>query len=105
MIRQTLTRPATRSAVRSAYRKFSSNPLEADSGGLATRVHHGLMMSLAVGAPIYWMLPQDSSVSRGLGVVLGGSIAAHSWIGLNYVATDYVPKGMKRIVWCVRLLE
>ncbi len=93
MIRQALTRPSTRSALNSAYRKFSSSPLEADAGGLATRGHHAMMLALAVGAPIYWVLPQDSGISRGVGVLLSANVAAHSWIGMNYVCTDYVPKG------------
>ena len=97
MIRQTLARPSTRNAVKSAYRKFSASPLEADSGGLATRAHHAMTLSLVVATPLYLVLPQDSGVSRGLGVVLSGTVAAHSWIGLNYVATDYVPKGKRAL--------
>mmetsp|Transcript_28153 Transcript_28153/g.40317 ORF Transcript_28153/g.40317 Transcript_28153/m.40317 type:complete len:91 (-) Transcript_28153:403-675(-) len=29
---------------------------------------------------------------KAFGVLLSANIAAHSWIGLNYVARDYVPK-------------
>lgn len=32
------------------------------------------------------------------GVVLAANISAHSWIGLNYVATDYVPKVSKALL-------
>lgn len=56
-------------------------------------------------APLYFILPEDSSVSRGLGVFLSGNIAAHSWIGMNYVATDYVPKVSKALLPPARIFN
>ncbi|CAB9516206.1 expressed unknown protein [Seminavis robusta] len=88
----------TRSVVKRAVRKFSGSPLEADSGGLATRGHHAMILALTVATPVYLVLPEESSVSRGLGVLLTGNIAAHSWIGMNYVCTDYVPKVSKALL-------
>ena len=83
-------------SLRSA-RKFSSsaNPLEADAGALATRVHHGMTTSLAVLTPIFFLVPDswsDGAFNKAFGILLTTNITAHSWIGLNYVATDYVPK-------------
>lgn len=88
-------------------RRFASksSPLEADSGGLATRAHHGMIVALTALTPVYFILPEESSVSRGMGVVVAGTIAAHSWIGLNYVATDYVPKISKKLLGPARIFN
>lgn len=37
-------------------------------------------------------------VDKTIGMALAVNIAAHSWIGLNYVITDYVPKVSKAMV-------
>ena len=108
MFRYTATAASTRAAVRTAVRKFSSggvSPLEADSGALATRVHHGMCLALTVLTPIYLVLPENNSISRGLGVVLAGNVTAHSWIGMNYVCTDYVPKVSKALLGPSRYLN
>ncbi len=34
----------------------------------------------------------------GLGVAILGSIAAHSWVGMNNATTDYVPKVSRALV-------
>ena len=70
--------------------KPSSSPLNADSGNIGTHVHHNLNLGLAVLAPIWFLMPDsysDGFVGKGFGVLLAGNISAHSWIGLNYVAT------------------
>lgn len=109
MLRHTASTLAKRTnnnqtAIHSATRRFkSSSPLEADSGGLATRAHHGMIVALTALTPVYFVLPEESSVSRGMGVVVAGTIAAHSWIGLNYVATDYVPKVSKALLGPARI--
>lgn len=85
----------------SSRRLFSNNPLEADSGKIGTHIHHNLSMGLAVLAPIYFLVPDsysDGIFGKVFGVVLAGNVSGHSWIGLNHVATDYVPKISKALV-------
>mmetsp|Transcript_4937 Transcript_4937/g.8783 ORF Transcript_4937/g.8783 Transcript_4937/m.8783 type:complete len:104 (-) Transcript_4937:183-494(-) len=58
-------------------------------------------LALAVLAPVYFMVPEsysDGFFSKSFGVLLSANITAHSWIGLNYVATDYVPKVSKALL-------
>eukprot|EP00536_Pseudo-nitzschia_multiseries_P000342 jgi/Psemu1/299998/fgenesh1_kg.5_\ len=105
MIRSTATRLTQRVNKTTCRRllsdKPSSGPLNADSGNIGTHVHHTLSMSLAVLAPIWFLMPDsysDGFVGKGFGVLLAGNISAHSWIGLNYVATDYVPKVSKALL-------
>lgn len=69
--------------------------LEGDAGKVGTKVHHWLARSMAILAPTYWFFPEsksDSFAHRSLGMLLSANISVHAWIGLNYVATDYVPK-------------
>ena len=69
--------------------------LEADAGSFATRTHHAMTTSLAILTPIFFMVPDsftDGFLNKMFGVGLAANIAAHSWIGMNYVCTDYVPK-------------
>ena len=40
----------------------------------------------------------DTSFGQGLGVITSAYICVHSYIGLNYVITDYVPKISKKMV-------
>ena len=73
----------------------AASPLAGDSGDKATHLHHHMTTFLAVATPIYLFSPAaatDGLIDKGFGVVLAAAIAGHSWIGLNYVATDYVPK-------------
>lgn len=82
-------------------RLFSSNPLDADSGALATHVHHAMNLGLAVLTPVYFLIPDsysDGMFNKAFGVYLAAHISVHSWIGLNYVATDYVPKISKALL-------
>mmetsp|Transcript_51488 Transcript_51488/g.124324 ORF Transcript_51488/g.124324 Transcript_51488/m.124324 type:complete len:173 (-) Transcript_51488:1678-2196(-) len=77
----------------------SPGPLEADSGGLATHAYHTLNLGLAVATPLYFILPIENGIfGKIFGVALAGSMSAHSWVGLNYVATDYVPKVSKALL-------
>ena len=76
-------------------------PLEADSGRLATHVHHTMTLGLAVITPLYFMIPEsyaNSVVGTTFGLAWTGTVTAHSWIGLNYVCTDYVPKVSKALL-------
>ena len=46
-----------------------------------------------------------SIMDKGCGLLIATTLSAHSWIGLNYVATDYVPKLSKSLLGPVRLLN
>ena len=84
--------------VRSASNKSA---LEADTGPWATRVNHTAAVFLGVAAPIYMLVPDsmgDSTFNKLFGLVLSANISFHSWIGLNYVAADYVPKVSKALL-------
>jgi succinate dehydrogenase hydrophobic anchor subunit len=98
-------------AVRSAARKLSTKspgPMEADAGPLATRTHHAMTTSLAFLTPIYFLVPDSMTeglFNKAFGVFLAGNISAHSWIGLNYVATDYVPKVSRALQGPARIVN
>ena len=108
MIKAATTRSASRIAAAS-QKRFSSNPgpLEADAGPLATHTWHTLSLTLSVLAPTYLLLPDsltDGAFGKAFGVVLAGNVSAHGWIGMNYVATDYVPKLSKKLLPPARLV-
>ena len=85
---------------------MSSNPLEGDSGALATHVYHYMTMSLGVLTPVYFMLPSNDGVfDKTFGLLLSANISMHSWVGLNYVATDYVPKVSKKLLGPARIFN
>jgi hypothetical protein len=84
-----------------ARAKSTTSPLEADAGTMGTKVHHTLAHSMGVLAPLYFFLPDsytDGFVHKTMGVMLGANMGMHAWIGLNYVATDYVPKVSKALL-------
>ena len=88
-------------------RRFSTSPLQSDVGPLATRVHHNLTLGLAVLTPIYFAVPDaytDGTLNHAFGLLLTASMTAHSHIGLNYVATDYVPKISKALLGPARVV-
>ncbi len=94
----------SRCTARLGGNKFSTkatNPLEADSGSFGTHIHHSMMAVLAVATPLYFMVPDeysDGALNKLFGVALSFYIAGHSWIGLNYVCVDYVPKISKSLL-------
>eukprot|EP00543_Licmophora_paradoxa_P015000 CAMPEP_0202472842 /NCGR_PEP_ID=MMETSP1360-20130828/89079_1 /ASSEMBLY_ACC=CAM_ASM_000848 /TAXON_ID=515479 /ORGANISM="Licmophora paradoxa, Strain CCMP2313" /LENGTH=51 /DNA_ID=CAMNT_0049099513 /DNA_START=92 /DNA_END=244 /DNA_ORIENTATION=+ len=47
----------------------------------------------------------DGIVNQVFGGVMAVVVAGHSWIGLNYVATDYVPKINKSLLGPSRVLN
>lgn len=97
---------ARRLAAPSKKQMSSGNPLAADSGPLSTHKFHTITLSLTAVAPIYFFLPDsmtDGFVDKTIGVLLAGHVAAHQWIGMNYVATDYVPKVSKALVGPARI--
>lgn len=84
-----------RLAASSATRRSMSSVLEGDTGKIGTKIHHGLSTGLAVLTPLYMFTPDsmtDGTLSKMFGLLLTVNITAHSWIGLNYVCRDYVPK-------------
>merc|ERR1719424_1755678 len=111
MIRASATRLSQRIIVKNTKasaprRKFATNPLEGDSGNIGTHVHHQLSKGLAILAPIYFLVPDsysDGFFGKSFGVLLAGNVSAHSWIGLNHVATDYVPKISKALLGPTRV--
>lgn len=114
MIRSVTRAPllVRRAAASSSRRQFSTtgtgSPLEADSGKLATHTYHTMTLSLAVLAPVYFLIPDsmtDGIVDKAVGLLLSANVTAHSWIGLNYVATDYVPKVSKKLLGPARIVN
>lgn len=79
----------------------SSNPLAGDAGGIATHVYHNVNTFLVISTPLFLMAPDSwtaGPINQGWGVLMSATMSAHSWIGLNYVATDYVPKVSKALL-------
>jgi len=85
----------------------SSSLLAGDTGTKATHLHHKLTTALALATPLYLLAPlsADSIINKAFGLGIATVTAGHSWIGLNYVATDYVPKISKSLVGPARLVN
>mmetsp|Transcript_29062 Transcript_29062/g.43915 ORF Transcript_29062/g.43915 Transcript_29062/m.43915 type:complete len:144 (+) Transcript_29062:185-616(+) len=66
--------------------------LAGDAGPLATHTYHTMNTVLMGATPLYFLLPTGGFVDKAFGSVLAVTIAGHSWVGMNYVITDYVPK-------------
>lgn len=47
----------------------------------------------------------DGFVDKAFGMLVATTISAHSWIGMNYVATDYVPKISKGLLGPARVFN
>uniref|UniRef100_A0A6T7JA58 Succinate dehydrogenase [ubiquinone] cytochrome b small subunit n=1 Tax=Attheya septentrionalis TaxID=420275 RepID=A0A6T7JA58_9STRA len=103
-----IRRQAAALAERRSGMASKAGPLEADSGGLATKAHHAMTTFLLVGTPVLFMVPDsytDGAMNRTFGAIIALNISAHSWVGLNYVATDYAPKISKSFVGPARYLS
>ena len=104
--RRTLT-SSTKPA--SAASSPSPSLLAGDAGHKATHLHHHMTTLLVFTTPLYlFALPDsytNSIIDKGCGLVIASTISAHSWIGLNYVATDYVPKISKSLLGPARVLN
>ena len=84
----------------------STSRLEGDSGNFATHVHHGMSTALVVAAPFVFLSPDsmtDGMIEKVFGIGISTIISAHSWVGLNYIVTDYVPKVSKALVGPARV--
>jgi hypothetical protein len=63
---------------------------------------------LALATPVVMFTPDsytDGAVDKVFGVLVATTISAHSWIGMNYVATDYVPKISKSLLGPARVFN
>lgn len=98
------TAPIARRGIRQLSSK-SPSPLEGDSGALATHGHHAMTTFLVGATPLYFIFNTSGFgvVDEVFGTILAATIAGHSWVGLNYVATDYVPKVSKNLVGPARI--
>ena len=85
----------------------SSSLLAGDAGTKATHLHHKLTTALAFATPLYLLAPLSdaSMINKAFGLGIATVTAGHSWIGLNYVATDYIPKISKSLVGPARLVN
>lgn len=67
-----------------------------------------MTFSLAILTPLYFMVPDsmtDGTFNKTFGLLLSANITAHSWVGLNYVITDYVPKISKAMLGPARIVN
>ena len=88
----------------------SPSPLEGDSGNIGTHTFHKISSLLALATPFYFFSPDsvlqpNGAVDKACGLALAASIGLHSWTGLNYVVTDYVPKVSKAMVGPARVVS
>ena len=94
-----------------ARRNLSDRPssaLAGDTGRKATHIHHAMTSFLAVATPIVMFTPDsytDGIINKGFGMLVATTVSAHSWIGMNYVATDYVPKISKGLIGPARVFN
>ena len=64
-----------------------------DEGVMGTKIYHHGNTVLALMFPLaIYGVDADSDVGKGLGVLTAGYVGVHSYIGMNYVVTDYIPK-------------
>ena len=107
MIRQRAAKASGSRMGRSMSLNSKPSFLEGDAGAAATHVHHALTTFLAVATPAVFLMPDSMSeglVDKAFGVLVAASVSAHSWVGLNYVVTDYVPKVSKSLVGPARVV-
>mmetsp|Transcript_12391 Transcript_12391/g.15482 ORF Transcript_12391/g.15482 Transcript_12391/m.15482 type:complete len:153 (+) Transcript_12391:172-630(+) len=82
--------------------------LAADAGPAATHVNHKISTFLAIAAPAVIFSPDswtDGFVDKAFGALLALNISVHSWVGMNYVITDYVPKISKTLLGPARVVS
>ena len=94
-------------AFSSSSNTSSSSLLAGDTGTKATHLHHKLTTALVFATPLYLLAPlsDTSIINKVFGLGIATVTAGHSWIGLNYVATDYIPKVSKALVGPARLVN
>ena len=90
-----LHRRAAVDAIRMSSRGKSS--AAGDEGFVGTKLHHHANTVLAVLFPMAILgTDADSDFGKGIGLLTAGYISMHSYIGLNYVVTDYIPKFLSK---------
>jgi succinate dehydrogenase hydrophobic anchor subunit len=81
--------------------------LEGDIGALGTKIYHTLNLGLAVILPIYFLTPDryaNGYINKTIGFLMATGISLHSYIGLNYVCRDYVPKLSSKLLGPARIV-
>ena len=81
--------------------------LEGDIGTLGTKIYHSLNLGLAVMVPIYFITPEryaNGYINKTVGFLMATGISVHSFIGLNYVCRDYVPKLSSKLLGPARIV-
>lgn len=86
-------------------RNKSTSPLAGDAGSLATHTYHKMNTALVVLTPLYFAAPVPDAASKAFGIVMAGSLSFHSWVGMNYVMTDYIPKISKGLLGPARIVS
>ena len=89
----------------SSTKRTPVSPLEVDAGGLGTHTHHHMTTFLMVATPVYLLVPTGETVEKLVGSALAIVISAHTWIGLNYVTADYVPKISRSLLGPARIVN
>lgn len=85
-----IVRYRTQSAI---VARCKSSKAAGDEGFVGTKLHHHANTVLALIFPVAFLGSDgDTGLGQGLGVLTAGYVSIHSYIGLNYVITDYVPK-------------
>ena len=101
-----LRRPVN--GLKNSVRFKSNSPLDGDSGTFSTHIHHSMSTALVVATPIVCITPDsrtDGIANKMFGLLIAGTLSAHSWVGLNYVVTDYVPKISKSLLGPARFVS
>ena len=96
--------------VRSKSTTGTSSTLQGDTGNVGTHIFHKISTFLAIATPAYLFSPDSVLQPNGVadqafGIALATSVSMHSWTGLNYVVTDYVPKVSKALVGPARVFS
>lgn len=74
--------------------KNNSNVLEADSSNSLNRLYHKSAIAIAGLTPLAFIVG-STPVSQPIDLALGLLFPFHSHVAMNYVVTDYVPKGSR----------
>lgn len=101
---------ASNAAKPQQHQATTHSPLEADTGRFGTHQHHHLTTFLLLVSPVYALAPLDDfgsgqAVRKMVDGVLACTITVHSWVGLNYVASDYVPKISRSLLGPARVVN
>jgi len=110
MIRITSSLKSTLLRSNVVRRNLSSKPsiLRGDAGPAATHVNHKISTFIAIATPAVILSPDswtDGIVDKAFGTVLALNLSVHSWVGMNYIITDYVPKISKSLLGPARVVS